>query len=121
MVSGIADELTEHFPGSNYTVKVVKNCPLGWSECTPALLPDNLRVEHRPDGCLVRHCGAKTSNAKVSEVHTQLPSLDIGFTFPINAVRRRALSGEFDGTHSSRVARRVFSSEKGSGTHSGSK
>lgn len=103
--------LTKHLPRFDDTVKVMKNRSRGWSKCTSAPLPDSLRVKHRSNGCLMRCCSANTSNSKVPEVYTELPSLNIRIMFPVNVVRYSQLLDEPDGTYLSRAARRVFSSE----------
>jgi hypothetical protein len=59
-------------------------------------------------GPMVDWCsGAKTGDAKVREVYTELPSLDIKAmspTTPIIVLRHNPLPNESDGTHLSRAA-----------------
>lgn len=80
-------KLTQHLPRSNHTIEIVENCPRGGSNRVSALMQDNLRVEHRSNGRLVRRRSADTSNAKVPEVYAELSSLDTRAILPINVVR----------------------------------
>jgi hypothetical protein len=69
-------------------------------------------------GPMVDWCSrAKTGDAKVREVYTELPSLDIKAmspTAPIIMLKHDPLPSKSDGTHLSRAAWRVLSSEKDS-------
>lgn len=106
-------KLTQHLPRSNHTIEIVENCPRGGSNRVSALMQDNLRVEHRSNGRLVRRRSADTSNAKVPEVYAELSSLDTRAILPINVVRYHPSWSESNASHLSRAARRVFSREKG--------
>ena len=75
--------LTEHLPGPHHTVKVVEDCPRGRPQRTLAPPPNDLGVEHGANGFLIRRCGANTGNAKILEVYTEFPPLDISIILPI--------------------------------------
>lgn len=61
----------------------MKDGPGGRSYGTSALLQDDLGVEHGSKSFLVGRRSSYTGNAKVLEVHAELPSLDTGFIFPV--------------------------------------
>ena len=85
-----AKRLTEHLPWPDHTVKVVQDRSGGWPNCTSALPPDVLGIEHRPDGRLMRRCGTNSGNAKIVEVHAEFSSLDTGVVMPMDVVRCRS-------------------------------
>jgi len=65
----------------------MEDCSRRWlTKGTSACLPDDLRVERRPNGFLMERCRADAENAKTPEVYTKLPPLDMGISFPMNAV-----------------------------------
>jgi len=82
------DKLTKHLPRSYDTVEVVEDCPRGRSQRILEFPPDGLGVDHRSNGLLVRGRSANTSNAKILEVYTELPPLDIGIKLPVNIGRQ---------------------------------
>jgi hypothetical protein len=84
---------------------------IGVCFCTLARLAVELSIGPTVDWC----SGAKTGNAKVREEYTELPSLDIRVISPRGPIivsKQDPLPNEYEGTHLSRAARRVLSSEK---------
>jgi hypothetical protein len=106
------DKLIKHLPRPNRTVEIVEDCSRSvlLHPCKTAV---GLNIGPTVDWC----SEAKTGDAKVRKVYTELSSLDIKAmspTAPIIMLRHDPLPSESDGTHPSRAARRVLSSEKDS-------
>ena len=85
---GGRDKLTKHLPRFYRPTEVMENGSRRRPEFVSEFLPDDLRIEYRSDGCLMRGCCAKTGNTKVAEVYAELPSPNARTILPINMVRR---------------------------------